>query len=141
MLLVSALYYSTASAGRDDMPLRQRMDAIMKSSARNNHRLGLTGALVYERGRFIQILEGPRGTVSAMLSQIAGDPRHTDMVIAEVTEISARRYADWSMGFINADTAPAELGRLPDLDVAPAETLRARIDLVLNSCVRVHVAA
>lgn len=141
MLMVSAIYYSTAIPCLDAAEEQSRLDAIMDACARNNPKLGLTGALVYERGRFLQVLEGPRSTVTTLLARLHSDPRHTDMVLAEMAEIDTRAYADWSMSFINADTAPSEIGRLPDLSVVPAETLRARIDLILKCPVRVHVAA
>ena len=141
MLLVSAIYYSRAVNVEDTEEFRSRVDSIMSACARNNARLGLTGALICERGHFLQVLEGPRDAVSAMLTRIARDPRHTAMTLADLQEVSRRDHADWSMCYIDADTAPAELGRLPDLDVAPAETLRARINAVLASPVRVRVAA
>ena len=141
MLLVSALYFSRMVDLDDPVEHRARIDSIMEACARNNPRLGLTGALIIERGWFTQVLEGPRWAVTAMLARIARDPRHTAMVIADMQELTERRYADRPMSFIDADTAPAELGRLPDLDVAPAETLRARVDAILASPVRVRVAA
>lgn len=141
MLLVSALYFSRRVDLDDPVEHCARIDSIMEASARNNPKLGLTGALIIDHGWFIQVLEGPRSAVSAMLARIGRDPRHTGMVIADVQELCERRYGDWSMSFIDADTAPAELGRLPNLDVAPAETLRARVDAILASPVRVRVAA
>jgi hypothetical protein len=141
MLLVSAFYFSRVVILEDPAEHRARVDAIMDACARNNPKLGLTGALLCERGWFMQVLEGPRTAVSAMLARISRDPRHTSMVLADVIEISERRHADWSMAFIDADTAPAELGRLPDLSLAPAETLRARVDAILASPVRVKLSA
>jgi hypothetical protein len=141
MLLASALYFSRMVDLDDPSEHRDRIDAIMVACARNNPKLGLSGALVIERGSFIQVLEGPRDAVSAMLARITRDPRHTQMVIADVQEVSERRYANSSMSFIDADTAPAELGRLPDLSVVPADALRARVDAILASPVRVRVAA
>lgn len=141
MLLVSALYYSRMVDLEDPDEGRARVDAIMGASARNNPRLGLTGALTLERGWFMQVLEGPRSAVSAMLARITRDPRHTNLVIVDFREIAARRHADWAMCYIDADTTPAELGRLPDLSVAPAETLYARMDAILASPVRIRPAA
>lgn len=141
MLLVSALYFSTVIEVDDADEHRDRVNAILNASARNNPKLGLTGALICERGRFLQILEGPRPAVSAMLARIARDPRHSQMVIVDIQEITERAYADWTMSFIDGDTAPAEIGRLPDLDVAPADTLRARVDAILASPVRIRPAA
>ena len=141
MLLVQSLYFSRVVDLEDPNEFKARVNAIMEASARNNPKLGLTGALIFERGWFLQALEGPRDAVSAMLARIMRDPRHTGLVLADLSEASERRYADWSMSFIDADTAPAELGRLPDYAVAPAEALQARIDKVLDSPVRVRVAA
>ncbi len=141
MLLVSALYFSRMVDLDDAGERCSRVDAIMQASARNNPALGLTGALILERGWFMQALEGPRGAVSAMLARIARDFRHTNLVIADFREIAERRHADWSMCYIDADAAPAELGRLPDLRVAPADTLYARIDAILASPLRIRPAA
>ena len=141
MLLVSAVYFSRMIDLDDPGQRSARVDAIMEASARNTPALGLTGALILERGWFIQVLEGPRSAVSAMLARIIRDPRHAAMGLADVREIGARRHAAWSMGNVDADTAPDELGRLPDLRVAPAETLHARLDAILESPVRIRAAA
>ena len=141
MLLVSALYFSEVVDLDDPSEFRSRVGSIMDASARNNPKLGLTGALIFENKRFLQVLEGPRDAVSAMLARIMRDPRHVNFVMADFSEVSQRRFAHWCMSYVDADTVPAELGRLPDLDVAPADTLYARIDAVLASPVRIQVAA
>jgi hypothetical protein len=141
MLLVSAVYFSRVVDLEDPDEFRSRVDSIMSACGRNNPKLGLTGALICERGSFLQILEGSRAAVSAMLARIMRDPRHTGIVLADFQEIAERAYSHWSMSYIDANTAPAELGHFPDLEVAPAEALRARIDAVLASPVRVRVAA
>ncbi|MEQ8406149.1 MAG: BLUF domain-containing protein [Oceanicaulis sp.] len=126
MLLVRSVYYSKATPGSDGS-----LNAILKASRDNNRALNITGALVYDRGRFLQVLEGARPVVSGLLRRIAADPRHQAMTLAEFTEINARRYADWSMAYVDADAA-AHPVRLTEYDAAPAEALLRQVDLFLE---------
>ena len=102
--------------------------AILKASERNNPAEGLTGALAYDDGHFIQVVEGPRDAVSRLLFTIAADERHTGMTLVEFAEISRRRFSDWTMAFVNRDTG-RRVAPAPDwLSYAPSESILALLE-------------
>lgn len=75
---------------------------ILRSSQRNNARVGVTGALCLSNGIFLQYLEGDRMAVNHLYHRILKDPRHTEPAVLDFGEITARRFVSWSMGLIAA---------------------------------------
>lgn len=73
------------------------LQALQMIAARNNRRDNITGALLYYRRRFIQVLEGSRADVSACYMRIAADERHCELVLLGFHAISHREFPDWSM--------------------------------------------
>ena len=61
----------------------------------------MTGVLCFSGGIFLQVLEGGRTVVSQLYNRIAGDARHTDVVLLNYEEVSERRFAGWAMGQVN----------------------------------------
>jgi len=94
-LVISIAYVSAAVEAMDD----DGVAAILVKSRANNRRLGLTGALLYHGGRFIQILEGPEEQVRERYEIIAADPRHRSVQIVKETAITVRQFPEWTMGF------------------------------------------
>lgn len=89
------IYLSSAST-----PMRLRdLRAILTQADRNNVRDGVTGALLFHDGNFLQILEGPKPAVEACLHRIERDPRHRGLLRLLATECDAPLFPEWSMGF------------------------------------------
>jgi hypothetical protein len=80
---------------------QEELLTILKKSKANNSKTGVTGALCFSEGIFIQALEGGRNAVNALYNRIAGDARHKDVVLLAYQEIEERRFAGWSMGQVN----------------------------------------
>ncbi|MDH4060817.1 MAG: BLUF domain-containing protein [Aquincola sp.] len=96
-MLVRLMYTSRAVPAVD----QEELIAILKKSKANNARSGVTGALCFSEGIFIQVLEGGRNAVSKLYNRIAADSRHADVVLLSYDEIEERRFAGWSMGQVN----------------------------------------
>jgi len=96
-MLVRLLYASRAAASVD----AEALAAILKQSKANNPLCGVTGVLCFSGGIFLQVLEGGRTVVSQLYNRIAGDARHTDVVLLNYEEVSERRFAGWAMGQVN----------------------------------------
>lgn len=96
-MLVRLMYASRAAAGVDD----EELHAILRHAKGANPKRGITGALCFADGTFIQVLEGGRDSVSALYNRIAADARHTDVVLLAFREIAERHFAGWSMGQVN----------------------------------------
>ena len=93
-MLVRLMYASRAVPAVD----QEELVAILKKSKANNAKSGVTGALCFSEGVFIQVLEGGRNAVSKLYNRIAADARHSDVVLLSYEEIEERRFAGWSMG-------------------------------------------
>lgn len=95
------LYISTARA-----PLTpSELDDVLHVSRRNNAAAGITGLLIVGGRRFLQVLEGPEKAVGLAFIRIAADPRHFAVVSLAREPITARTFAEWSMGCLNGGNA------------------------------------
>ncbi len=70
---------------------------IIGASARNNGYDGITGILVFADGVFIQLIEGPRGKVDALMVRIRADKRHRNLNVLGETTDNIRLFDAWSM--------------------------------------------
>lgn len=80
------------------------IERILGASSRNNDILEVSGLLLAEHGRFLQILEGPKFNVEIAFETISHDPRHEDIAIVLDREHHTRCFPRWSMGFREIDT-------------------------------------
>ena len=67
---------------------------------RKNRRLGLTGLLVIQKEHIVQILEGPKAALDALLDRIQADHRHTEFEWVERIEETGRLFPQWAMGSV-----------------------------------------
>jgi hypothetical protein len=96
-MLVRLLYASRAATKID----AEELLAIQRHATAANPKAGITGALCYADGIFIQALEGGRDAVNRLYLRIAADARHKDVVLLAYDEIAERRFAGWAMGRVN----------------------------------------
>lgn len=73
--------------------------AILVQARENNIRHDLTGALLYHRGRFIQILEGPDEQIDSRFAVISADSRHRSIHVVSEEAVDERQFPEWTMGF------------------------------------------
>jgi hypothetical protein len=106
--LISVAYVSTAADTFDGAAL---VDLLAQSRA-SNHDRDLTGMLLYRRGRFFQVLEGPEDAVDELMAKIDRDPRHADVRVLLTERLSERRFSEWTMGYepIGIPAGPAPEG-------------------------------
>jgi hypothetical protein len=99
--LIRLVYLSKNLIEGDEGAHGVEVDKIMVSSRANNHRAGVTGALVFNDRYFAQILEGPKSAVEATYGRIERDPRHGHIAVIEKKELRQREFGDWSMAYVN----------------------------------------
>jgi hypothetical protein len=73
------------------------LDDILGVGRKHNRRRGITGALLCRSDIYIQMLEGPRETVTHTLRRILDDERHSDVVLVSCTEAAERLFPGWDM--------------------------------------------
>jgi hypothetical protein len=83
------------------------LEELLKKARANNHRLDITGMLLYQGGNFMQLLEGPKEKVLSLVDTIKLDPRHRGFMALLQQEREEREFGEWEMGFkkLDRDTA------------------------------------
>jgi hypothetical protein len=64
--------------------------------------VGITGALVCAYGVFLQILEGDRAKVQALMVKIFKDFRHETVTVLRECEIPCAVFGRWQMAYVSA---------------------------------------
>lgn len=100
------LIYASRSAG-----ILTPLDVkdIVRSSQRNNGKLGVTGALLLSNGIFLQCLEGDHIVVNTLYHRILLDARHRDPAVLGYGEIEQRLFGAWSMGLVTTTEANQQI--------------------------------
>ncbi len=89
-----------------------RLVSLLYTARDRNTKNGITGVLLYSDGLFMQCLEGPAENVDALFAKISRDPRHSDIVLLQSTEIYERHFENWLMGCVKvADYQALEVMR------------------------------
>lgn len=102
------VYYSRTRLPGDPALVKQAVDEILAASRRNNARVDVTGALMFNGGCFAQVLEGPLTAVETTFERIQQDDRHGDVSLLAMTPISDRGFSTWSMAYVGASAADAD---------------------------------
>ncbi|QWD85300.1 BLUF domain-containing protein [Polynucleobacter asymbioticus] len=122
--LISVSYISKATQDMGVLALMRLTD----QAAQRNKKLGISGVLFYENQHFGQILEGPRSEVLKIWEKIQADPRHQQVRLLKMEEITARSFPAWSMRFFLAkeilEKMPSLTGVLDGLPEHDIELLR-----------------
>lgn len=103
-------YIVYVSQARRPMSLTGLQELLDHSRERNDQD-GITGLLVYrynpdfDRGNFIQVLEGRQGALDDVWGRISQDQRHHTIVTLHEGDAPERMFKTWSMGFKNIDAS------------------------------------
>ena len=80
------------------------LDELLEQARSSNASQGISGALVYTDGMFLQILEGERAKVQTLMASIVKDVRHENVTILRESEIPSARFSSWGMAYVGATT-------------------------------------
>lgn len=130
--LFRIIYCSRNSIGHD--AAGRDLDQILAAARRNNAQVGVTGALLYSKGFFAQILEGPFEAVQQVFERIQIDHRHTDVVILTAENVTDRTFADWDMAYAEPHD-PVEVNATLARALATSNTVSGASVLRLLDCV------
>ncbi len=76
---------------------------ILAVARRRNAVDAITGGLMFSKGCFAQVLEGPIEAVTETFERIQRDERHRDVTVLQVGPVAARDFPAWSMAYTGAD--------------------------------------
>ena len=97
------------------------LEDLLEHARERNAQRGITGALVYVDGIFLQILEGDAATLKALMARISSDLRHEAVTVLQEGDVPSRRFSDWTMAYISATPEQvADWLSLPGTTPAPA---------------------
>jgi len=65
-----------------------------------NSQAGITGCLVYDRGYFLQLLEGEEEAVNQLYKKIKKDARHSQTEILSTGYAEKKIFESWKMGYV-----------------------------------------
>ena len=84
-------------ARHDGAVIPRGFSEIFRIASKNNVQAGITGALSYRNGHYIQVLEGEEVAVDRLFSKISNDPRHEEVTVLINQSIVKRSFSDWDM--------------------------------------------
>ncbi|MBV9932183.1 MAG: BLUF domain-containing protein [Alphaproteobacteria bacterium] len=75
------------------------VDDIVTNARARNEQLGVTGALIYTRTHFAQVLEGETAAIDAVMTSIRADARHRNLCVVADEALATRHFPDWTMAY------------------------------------------
>jgi hypothetical protein len=97
---------------------------ILKVARKINKELEITGVLLYNKGWWLQVLEGSFSAVTSLFfDHIQKDKRHTNVTLLVLDPTTQRHFANWDMGFYSTQDEQDSNLSWTDLDTHPAGEL------------------
>jgi hypothetical protein len=93
------IIYSSKSATPMQM---DDLEDLLEQARCSNGDKGITGALVYVDGVFLQVLEGEYDTVRELMGKISKDFRHETVTVLKEGSVPTASFSDWEMAYISA---------------------------------------
>jgi Sensors of blue-light using FAD len=92
---------------------------------------GITGLLVFDGIRFLQIIEGAEEAIDNLVERLRRDPRHSALEIRDERFVEERSFPDWSMALISVSAGYFQAR--PELETALPEGIAPPVrDLILR---------
>jgi hypothetical protein len=86
---------------RARLDLRDEDLAAIHQSARHLNALdGISGLLLFDGSRFLQIVEGAEDAVDNLVERLRMDPRHSAFELRDERHVDRRSFPDWSMELV-----------------------------------------
>ena len=98
------------------------LEELLDHARRANAAKGITGALVYAEGIFLQILEGEKVRVHELMAKIRRDVRHGGVIVLREGEVQTAIFSSWKMAFVSA--TPQQVAKWAGLS-APNGTIES----------------
>ena len=92
------LVYASSASG----PLfADKLDRILFHARHTNARNGVTGILLFQEGRFLQVLEGTREALLGLVDRIRRDKRHQNLTILEWGPVEGHVFPNSPMAYLS----------------------------------------
>ena len=95
--------YQIIYSSKSSTPMQSDdLEEILEQARRSNASKGITGALVYVDGVFLQIVEGEADVVQNLMGRISRDVRHETIAVLWEGQIPSAVFSDWNMAYVSA---------------------------------------
>lgn len=91
------------------------LEELCSWSAANNRQIGVTGLLVFDGVRYIQLIEGEVAVVRQLMATIARDPRHENIFNIFDGPTSERAFESWDLTCVGFRNTMSSLQLLKDV--------------------------
>jgi blue light- and temperature-responsive anti-repressor len=91
---IGCLTYKSVATAK---PSAQDLEILAARARARNRSLGITGMLLFEDGCFLQSLEGPQRSLSALWASIKRDVRHNHIEVLSEHIATARLFSGWDL--------------------------------------------
>lgn len=78
------------------------LEEILEQARIGNAASGITGALIYAEGIFLQVLEGEMARLQDLMVRISKDLRHENVTVLRHGDIASAVFGDWTMAYVSA---------------------------------------
>ena len=113
--MLQIIYVSTARTYIDGSRA-----GILEQSRRNNRCNGITGLLLDDDVRFLQVLEGPENVAETVLARIMLDVRHRALIVLSKRSVAKREFDELPMASLS-DVSDPEIA-IRQLDALASRT-------------------
>ena len=100
-MLVQIIYVSNRKTNCTE----KEIEEILKACKKNNASLHLTGVLLYNEHKFLQLVEGEYKVTMEMYDKIKKDNRHENCILISSLFIKERSFPSWQMGLKKVDNS------------------------------------
>jgi hypothetical protein len=105
--------------------------AAIHQTARHFNALdGITGLLVFDGKRFLQIVEGSDEAVDSLIARLRSDPRHSAIEVRDERHVDRRSFPDWSMELV--EVSAGYLSARPEIDTILPEPVTDEVRGLLH---------
>jgi hypothetical protein len=117
---------------RARLDLTERDLGDIHETARHLNALdGVTGLLLFDGARFLQIIEGAEGAIDNLVERLRRDARHSAFEVRDERFVERRSFADWSMELLRV-SAGYKAAREEVATMLPADVAEPVRDLILR---------
>ena len=92
---------------------------------------GVTGLLLFDGARFLQIIEGAEAAIDNLVERLRRDPRHSAFEVRDERFVERRSFADWSMELLRV-SAGYKAARDEVATILPADVAAPVRELILR---------
>ena len=93
------VYISKALVNFDKSHLKE----LVEIASKKNKKLDVTGYLFFEKGTFLQYIEGEKDSVQGLMDIIEADDRHRVIKTLTKDDFFIRKFPNWSMKYLTKE--------------------------------------